>query len=151
MKRINIFTIMATVIFLLMFNDHAQAQVPPGRWWHMPGIASKIGLSDAETSQLDSMFVKNRLQLIDLKSAVEKEQFKLQNLFDAASFDEKKAEDQFAKVQAARSMLGAARFSFLLEVRKLLGKDRFQQLEGLMEEFRKNGPGKLRPGQHLYH
>ncbi len=96
---------------------------------------------------MDSMFVQNRLRLIDLKSGVEKEQFELQNLLDAAHLDEKAAEDQFSKLQTARSKLNAERFSFLLEVRKLLGRDRFQQLEGLMKDFRKNATRKFRQGQ----
>ena len=148
MKKMKILMLMAAAVCsLLVFNDQSQAQVPPGRWWHLPGIVSKIGITDMEGRQLDSMFVQNRLRLIDLKSGVEKEQFELQNLLDAAHLDEKAAQDQFSKLQTARSKLNAERFSFLLEVRKLLGRDRFQQLEGLMKDFRKNATRKFRQGQ----
>jgi Spy/CpxP family protein refolding chaperone len=139
MSKSSLFTVIAlTAISLFSFSRYSEAQVPAGKWWHMPGVAKKLELTDEHARQLDGLFVQNRMKLIDLKSALEKERFELQNLLDKDRLDEKVVLDQFARVQAARSKLDAERFYFLLEVRKILGLERFQHLEMLVKDFRED-------------
>ena len=128
---------------LFVCYGHVEAQVPAGKWWHMPGVVNKLQITDADSKQLDDLFIQSRLRLFDLKSDLEKEQFKLQNFMQRDPLDEKGALEQFAKVQAARARLDAERFTFLLSVRKILGQERFQHLEMIVNEFRQN------PGRNL--
>ena len=47
-------------------------------------------------------------------------------------YDEQKLTEQFRKIEDAQSRLSEARFAFVLEVRKILTYEQFQQL---MQEF----------------
>ena len=121
-------------------------EVPSGKWWRIPRLSERLNLSHEEKSQLDDLFVNSRRRLIDLKSAVERQRFELENLLEKETLDEKAVVDQFKKLEKARSDLSRERFHFLLEARKTLGFERYQQLTILFREFRK---GKHAGGRHL--
>lgn len=67
--------------------------------------------------------------MIDLKSNVEKEKLELEMILDQQDFNESACMDRFKKFQDARTKLANERFRFLIEVRKLLGLDRYRQLK----------------------
>lgn len=144
-------TVFCLVVLCLVLQPllAAALEPPPGRWWRLPRAAERLKLTDEQKSRLDGLFEANRRNLIDLRSAVEKEQFELRNLLDAENLNEKAVEERFKKVQAARANLDAERFRYFLEVRKLIGYQKFQMLETLYREFRernlpRNGPGGMR-------
>ena len=153
LKKSVVTVTLLTAMFLCASAGPLEAQVPAGKWWHMPGVIKKLELSDGQIKQLDSLIVQNRLKLIDLKSALEKERFELQNLLEKDPLDEKAVLNQYPRLQAARSKLDAERFSFLLDVRKILGVERFQHLEMLVKDFREKNLRKpvqnQRPGREF--
>ena len=79
----------------------------------------------------------NRRKLIDLKSVVEKERFELENLLESETLDEAAVMNQYDRLEKARSKIAAERFRFLLEVRKVVGHERFQQIKIRFKKFRK--------------
>jgi Spy/CpxP family protein refolding chaperone len=103
-------------------------EVPHGKWWYSRQSSEKLNLSDAEKSKLDDKFYESRLKLVDLKSAVEKERLQLDKLMESETMNEKAVIEQFKKLESARANLSAERFGFVLEVRKILGFERFLQL-----------------------
>jgi len=108
-------------------------KVPHGKWWQMPEVATKIGLTSEEQQKLNDLFVQSRRQMIDLKSNVQKEGLELEVILDQQNFDESACIDRFKKFQDARTNLTREQFRFLVKVRKLLGLDRYRQLK---TEFR---------------
>ena len=108
----------------------------PGKWWRMPMAAEKLGIKDEEKKELDDLYVKSRRSLIDLKSAVEKERFELDNLIDQENLNENAVMEQFKKLEGTRANLATERFRFLLQVRKILGPERYQNLKMIFKEFR---------------
>jgi Spy/CpxP family protein refolding chaperone len=66
--------------------------------------------------------------MIDLANRVEKEQFEYQNLMEAPNLDEAAVNRQLQKLEKARTELYAEKNRFVVEVRKILGRDRFQKL-----------------------
>lgn len=108
----------------------------PGKWWNNPKVAKKLELSKEEKKELDDLFVKSRRRLIDLKSAIEKEQFELENLLESETLDEAATMEQFKKLQKTRENLSTERFSFLIKVRKVLGFERFQYLKTFFGEYK---------------
>ncbi|MDY6843374.1 MAG: periplasmic heavy metal sensor [Thermodesulfobacteriota bacterium] len=125
-------------VFLCFFNPTILLgkDVYPGKWWRIPRLAEYLALSEEEKAKLDNMFVENRRTLIDLKSALEKEQFELDNLLDKQSFDEDAIMKQFKKLEKAQSSLTHERFRFLLKVRNILGHERFNRLKATFKEYR---------------
>jgi Spy/CpxP family protein refolding chaperone len=121
-------------------------EMAPGKWWRLPRVGKHLELSQEEENRLDELFLNSRRRLIDLKSAVEREQFELDNLLEKEALDEKAVMAQFSKLEKARSDLANERFRYLLEARKTLGFDRYQQLKVLFGEFKKRGHGGGRHG-----
>lgn len=117
------------MIITMLVTATAYAQDPPsGRWWRSPQVANQLQLTDGEKERLEKAFSTSRLKMIDLKSKVEAEQFKLQTLVEKKNFDEAGIKAQHRKLERARTALADERFAFFVEVRKIIGHDRFQKL-----------------------
>ena len=124
----------ALLLVLLVLPVIGLAQdIPHGKWWRGPWAVKQLGLSDEEKGKLDESFVESRRKLIALKSNVEREQFELDNLLENEALDEDAVKEQFEKLEGARSDLSAERFSFLLQVRHILGFERFHKIKALYE------------------
>ncbi|MGD2269547.1 MAG: periplasmic heavy metal sensor [Desulfobacterales bacterium] len=111
--------------------------MPIGKWWHRPAMASKLNLSDAEKSKLDQSYIESHRNLIKLKNVVESQRFELEVLLETEPLDEAKVLEQNKRVEKARSELAQERFRYILEVRKIIGHDRFQELKASFQKFRR--------------
>lgn len=121
---------------LMVTNAEAQGNIPPGKWWRIPKVAEEINLSDEEKQRLDDVSLAFRRKAVDLRSRLEKERIELGVLFEKEQFDEAAVLAQFKKVESARGALALERFNVLLEVRKLLGRDRYERLKVKFKQFR---------------
>ena len=107
--------------------------VPAGKWWHNPQLAQRLKLTEREVRRLDRMYVETRRNLIQIKGAIERERFELDHLLESQSMDEPQVKSQFERLERERTRLADARFRFLLEIRKLMGPERFQHLKHLYD------------------
>lgn len=118
------------LVFLMNLPVTAAGQeVPAGKWWYNNKIQKNLNLSQNEIDQLDDLFAKSRRKLIKLKSEVENEQFELDQLLGKKKVDDAKVKKQFKKLEKARNKLANERLQFVVGVRNILGRDRFQQLK----------------------
>jgi Spy/CpxP family protein refolding chaperone len=111
--------------------------IPIGKWWHRPGMASKLNLTDAEKVKLDQAYIESHRNLIKLKNVVESERFELEVLLESEPLDEINVLEQNKRLEKARSDLAQERFRYILEVRKIIGHDRFQELKASFKKFRR--------------
>ena len=111
--------------------------LPRGKWWRMPEVASELKISSDEQAKLDDLHYKHRNQMIDHKSDLKKAQIALEWFIEKEKLDESACKDQFQNVLEARNKLSTERYNFLIEVRKLLGYERFLQLKPKFYELRK--------------
>jgi Spy/CpxP family protein refolding chaperone len=119
----------ALVLITMLAAATVQANDGPhGRWWNSPQVVDQLQLSPGEIQQLASGYEASRLKMIHLKSQVEAEQFKLQTLVEKPDMDDDAIKAQHRALEQARSQLADERFAFFLEVRKILGPDRFQRM-----------------------
>ena len=117
------------IIFILLFSTIAHSQdMLSGKWWNRPGVVKRINLNEDQIAQLDQAFKKSRLNLIKLKSLVEQEQFKLEIIVEDKNLDETAALEQYKRLEKTKVDLGIERFSFFMEVRKIVGYDTFMKL-----------------------
>ncbi len=107
----------------------AGQEVPAGKWWYNTKIQENLNLSQNEIDQLDDLFAQSRRKLIKLKSEVENEQFELDQLLGKNKVDDAAVKKQFQKLEKARNKLANERLQFVVGVRNILGRDRFQQLK----------------------
>ncbi len=118
---------MAICLTLPALSDAAQ-DAPSGRWWRSPRVIKALNLTDGEIQRLEKAYRQSRRALIQKKSRVEREQFELQNLMENRKLDEKAIRAQNRKLEKARSDLADEKVGFVIQVRKIIGRDRFQRL-----------------------
>ncbi|MBW1863211.1 MAG: periplasmic heavy metal sensor [Deltaproteobacteria bacterium] len=157
MKKV---TVLALVIFLglLGISSAADARMrgegsgagkdsmvgmPLGQWWKMPQMAEKLSLTKEEQGKMDSMYLEHRRRMIDLRSQVQRERLEMEQLLDSRTLNAPACMDRFKKLQDAQNKLATERFGLLIQVRELLGLDRFQTLkEGFQRSKMKGRHGK---------
>ena len=72
---------------------------PTGRWWRQSTVVNQLKLTDGEIQRLEKAFEASRLKMIKLKSQVEAEQFKLQNLVEKRDIDERPSKPNTASLK----------------------------------------------------
>lgn len=125
-------------VFLLFYPSVIFAQdMMDGKWWQSKRVAEELKITADEKRQLNETYTASRRELITLKSNVEKERFELDNLLDRGESKKETVLDQYDRLEAARSRLSEERFSLLLDVRDIVGIERYQQLK-LMYRLNRN-------------
>ena len=123
--------ILAAVVLLLFPAICRAKEIPPGRWWHLPYFADQLSITDKEKDELDKLFDYNRNRLAELKTQMEGEKAELLKAVDQEHLNETSAITKMTKLESTRTLLAATRFSYSLEVRKLLGYERYQRMKTL--------------------
>lgn len=113
-----------------------------GKWWDDPKMSEQLNLTDKEKADLDEQYVESQRKLIELKSSVERERFELDTLLEKEKLDEDATNNQFMKLEKARNSLSAEYFKFILQSRKILGKERFRDWKMKRKMARRGNPWK---------
>ena len=53
---------------------------PPGIWWHNPDLVQKLALTPDQQKRMDDILQQSRLQLVDLRANVEKQEVSLEKV-----------------------------------------------------------------------
>lgn len=148
--------VLLTLVFVFALSSISMARgpgsrkeegMPPGKWWKVPQVAERLSLTEEERQKLDTMYLEHQHRMIDLRSQVEKERLELEQLLDSTTFDPAASMERFKKWQETHKNLATERFQFLLQVRSLLGLDRFQVLKAQFWKHRmKERHGRRHPG-----
>ena len=101
---------------------------PAGIWWRSPLVVQRLALTADQTKKMDGIFEQSRLQLIDLKANVEKQNAMLEPLLSANPPDTTKALAQIDKVAEARAELEKADAKMLLGIRGVLTPEQWTKL-----------------------
>jgi Spy/CpxP family protein refolding chaperone len=118
---------------------------PPGMWWKNPDIIQKLTLTSDQQKKMDDIFQQSRLQLIDLKANVEKQEVLLEPMLSANPPDTNKVLGQIDRVASARAELEKANARMLLGIRGVLSADQWTKLQAEQREnlhflYRFKGP-----------
>ena len=129
--------IAALLVLLMSLPGVIAAQdVPSGKWWYNKKVVQNLNLTPKEVRQLDGLYEDSHRRLIDLKSAVKREQFELDTLLGKEPVDDAKVRKQFKRLEKARTDLANERLGFVIRVREIIGADRFQQLKTSYKDWR---------------
>jgi Spy/CpxP family protein refolding chaperone len=110
---------------------------PPGMWWKSPDLAQKLSLTTDQQKRMDDIFQQSRLQLIDLKANVEKQEVMLEPMLAANPPDTNKVLAQIDHVASARAELEKANARMLLGIRGVLSADQWTKLQAEQRENRR--------------
>jgi len=102
---------------------------PGGMWWKNPDIIQKLTITPDQQAKMDDIFQKSRLQLIDLKATLEKEEVMLHPMLAANPLDTNKALAQIEHVAKSRADLEVANAKMLLGIRGVLTPDQWTKLQ----------------------
>ena len=127
--------VLAAIMLLLIPRVTQANEIPPGRWWHIPYFAEQLNITDQQKDELDRLFDYNRRRLAELKKQVEDQKTDLLKAIDEEHLNENSAMAQMKTLESTRTLLAATHFSYSLEVRKLLGHERFQKLKDLYRKW----------------
>src|SRR5579863_5964737 len=137
----------AGILFIAVFlsASAAWAQPPPGpggpgfgqpppphgtgRWWTDPALVQSLGLTPDQQKRIDALFQQNRLKLIDLSAALQKEEAILEPLLEADRPDESQVLAQIDRIAQARAELEKANARMLLGFRGVLSLDQWKKLQ----------------------
>ena len=111
-----------------------------GRWWMDPALVQKLGLTADQQKRIDSLFQQNRLKLIDLSAALEKEEAILEPLIEADRPEETQVLGQIDRVAQARAELEKANARMLLGFRGVLTLDQWKKLQAEGPHGRRDRP-----------
>jgi Spy/CpxP family protein refolding chaperone len=109
--------------------DRAMHVGPPGKWWSDPRFVQILGLTPDQQKRMDEIFNQNRLKLIDLSAALQKEEAILEPLLSADRPDEPKILLQIDRVAQARAELEKANARMLLGLRGVLTPEQWKRLQ----------------------
>ncbi len=125
----------------------------PGRWWDNPNVAQQVGITDDQKKKMDDIFQQNKLKLIDLKAALEKQEAIMEPLIEADQPDEAKILSQIDAIAQARAELEKANARMLLGIRTMLTPDQWKKLRTMAQTRMENrgkwgarGEGRVGPG-----
>jgi Spy/CpxP family protein refolding chaperone len=115
---------------ITMDDMHSQLRIgPPGIWWKNPDIIQKLTITPDQQKRMDDIFQQSRLQLIDLKAAVEREEVTLEPMLAANPPDTNRVLSQIDRVAQARAELEKANAKMLLGIRTILTPDQWTKLQ----------------------
>ena len=115
-----------------------------GGWWKNSEVAQQLNLTDQQKQQLEKTFTDYRLQLIDQRAAVEREETKLQPLMDADQLDKAKISSQLDSLIAARTKLEKTSAMMHISMREILTPEQWKQLQSMHMRHRGMGEGEGR-------
>jgi len=135
-------------------SQESDLDLPENKWWQNKRVVKVLNITEQEQFHLNDLFVNSQRQMFDLKTNVQKEKFEIEQLLEQKKVDNAACMARFKKLTAAQNALRTQRFQFLLEVRKLLGLERYQQLKTKFQQRRmrqhqqfRQGPGSMSGGQ----
>jgi Spy/CpxP family protein refolding chaperone len=109
---------------------------PPGMWWHNPDLIQKLTLTPDQQKRMDDILQQSRLQLIDLRANVEKEEVLMEPMLAANPPDTNKILAQIDHTAQARAELEKANAKMLLGIRNVLTPDQWTKLQAEQHERR---------------
>ena len=125
----------ALVAFLAAPTIQA-ADTPDGKWWKNPRVATELGLSPDQSTEIEKIFVRTRPKLIDLRADLEKKQLDLQVAMDDKTADRSAVERKIETVETARAALQKTRALMILDMKQVLKPDQWEHLVQWQQERR---------------
>ncbi len=110
--------------------------LPEGKWWKHPRVATEINLTTDQVRVIDDIFARARPKLIDAKAELEKRQGDLQEAIES-NLDRRDISEKVDEVEKARAELQKTRILMVLDMRQALKPEQWERLTRMRQEFRR--------------
>jgi Spy/CpxP family protein refolding chaperone len=98
-------------------------------WWHNPDLVQKLTLTPDQQKRMDDILQQSRLQLVDLRANVEKQELLMEPMLAANPPDTNKILAQIDHTAQARAELEKANAKMLLSLRNVLTPEQWSKLQ----------------------
>jgi len=109
-----------------------------GRWWNDASAIDKFKLTESQRKTMDDIYQQHRLGLVDLHSALQKEELTMEPLIRADQPDESKILAQIDRVAQARAELEKANARMLFEIRRQLTPEQWKLVQADRAQHREH-------------
>lgn len=120
--------LLAAALAALFAAPAVQAQTPDGKWWKNPRFMSDLNLTPDQSTEIEKIFVRSRMKLIDLKADLEKKQLDLQEAMQDKTANRAAVEKKIETVENARAALQKARALMILDMKQVLKPEQWDRL-----------------------
>ncbi len=141
-----IFTSSAVVAQGIAGDSKKHDRMAFGKWWQNPASIKKLSLTKEEVDTLDTAFNSRTRKFMELKHAIELEQLEMNSMMEGKTLDESALMAQFNKLESARANLSRERFQYYVQVRKILGSDRFQKIKAFRQRMLQQNKAAMKQG-----
>ena len=114
------------------------------KWWQSDEVASEIGLSAEQGTEIEAIFQSLRPKLRELAHRLHREEDELTAIMHAMQAEEWEVALQIDKVEAARSALSKTRTLMLYRMHKTLTAEQSEALHAMWERRRSHGQSSSR-------
>lgn len=111
----------------------------PSKWWQNPACKSRVGLTEAQTTEIERIFQSVRAELWSEKRELERQEAALSRLLADRDADEAVVVRTIDRVEAARSALAKTRTLMLYRMHRLLSPEQRVRLESFEREQASRG------------
>jgi Spy/CpxP family protein refolding chaperone len=125
-----------TAIWLSASALLGQQGLAEGKWWKRPRIVQALGLTPAQTSELEKIFAKSRPKLIDLKADFEKKQFAYDQAMGAEKVDRAQVAAAIEAREQARANLQKELALMELDMKQVLTPEQREKAQELRAQLR---------------
>jgi hypothetical protein len=106
------------------------------KWWERPEVQKDLGLSTEELKEINRLNLQMRREMLRHRSIIKENRLVVNNLLEQETLDEAEL-DRLGQIQSqAQAAISRIWFDYLLEIRKLLGAERFKDLREIFKEYR---------------
>lgn len=120
----------------------------PSKWWQNPVCKARVGLTGAQTAEIERIFKSVLDELRAEKAELERQEAALSRLLAGSNDDEAVVVRTIDRVEAARSALAKTRTLMLYRMHRLLSPDQRAKLDAFEREQARadaQAPGLSRP------
>ena len=110
-------------------DDNRSSDILAAKWWTNPTTIRRLGLSDDQQRRLDQIYQQNRLRLIDLRAALEKEEAMMDPLLASDHPAEAQVFSQIDRIANARADLEKVNARMLFAFRLVLYPEQWKELQ----------------------
>ena len=127
----------ALCLFLLPSPSAWSGPLGDGKWWEIPRISKKLGLTREQTERINQIWTEHRKQIIDTRGEIEKAYLDLENVLGKATVETQQAYQLAERLGQLHAKQAEKRLKMTIDTRQILSVEQFEKLKGMRAAWAK--------------
>jgi Spy/CpxP family protein refolding chaperone len=130
-------TLAALCLFLLPSSSAWSGSLGDGKWWEIPRISEKLGLTREQTERINEVWTEHRKQIIDTRGEIEKAYLDLENILGKTTVETQQAYQLAERLGQLHAKQAEQRLKMTIDTRQVLSIEQFEKLKGMRAAWAK--------------